>query len=401
MDGTFEVDTGAEDSLKAPGGYKAGVTTLINDSSATLLRRIVLLNGRMDGSNSNGQVTYLGGHDYSTSLPITSNPQTNGVRIFLNAIFAADCALSSSQGDPSLSLSAPAIVSGNTIPYSFSYTNPGPRPLENIRITDLLPTGATYVAGSASTPPTTDAGGALVWDLPTLQPGDTATLTFSLTVSASGDYPNSVQMLFSHLSVQTLTSNLVSTAVTTGGTTPGAGSGGGPASLPKTGFAPDRVTVLPSQPASAAYSNLDDLWLEIPSLHIRSSVVGVPPAKAGTWDVTWLGDKLGWLNGTAFPSWVGNSVITGHAYDSNGQPGPFANIKSLKYGDPILLHLYGGTYRFEVRSVRLSPASTTGFAFADLERFSYLTLLTCQGYDPASNSYLFRRIVRAVLVDVK
>ena len=31
---------------------------------------------------------------------------------------------------------------------------------------------------------------------------------------------------------------------------------------------------------------------------------------------------------------------------------------------------------------------------------SYLTLITCQGYNPFSDSYLFRRIVRAVLVSM-
>lgn len=41
----------------------------------------------LDGDNDNGRVTYLAGHDYSVALPITSNPQTNGVRLFLNSLF--------------------------------------------------------------------------------------------------------------------------------------------------------------------------------------------------------------------------------------------------------------------------------------------------------------------------
>jgi LPXTG-site transpeptidase (sortase) family protein len=171
-------------------------------------------------------------------------------------------------------------------------------------------------------------------------------------------------------------------------------------SLPRTGFAPNVVTVLPAQPEKHAYSKLGSLWLEVPSLKIKTNIVGVPQSE-NTWDVKWLGQDAGWLNGTAFPSWEGNSVVTGHAIDANGLPGPFANIKNLKYGDQIIVHMSGEQYIFEVRNSRLARPYSTKFAFEHLEEHSYLTLITCQGYNPISNSYLFRRIIRAVLVDVK
>jgi LPXTG-site transpeptidase (sortase) family protein len=171
-------------------------------------------------------------------------------------------------------------------------------------------------------------------------------------------------------------------------------------SLPDTGFAPDVVTSLPSQPVYKAYSFLGDIWLEIPSQNIKTDIVGVPQSNHG-WDVTWLGNDIGWLNGTAFPSWEGNSILTAHVFNSNGLPGPFVNIKNLKDGDEIIVHLYGEKYVFEVRKTRISRPSTTYFAFEHLEDHSYLTLITCQGYNPLTDSYLFRRIVRAVLVDVQ
>ena len=171
-------------------------------------------------------------------------------------------------------------------------------------------------------------------------------------------------------------------------------------SLPETGFAPGVVTPLPSQAANKAYASLGDLWLEIPSQGLKTSIVGVPPSDAG-WDVTWLGNNIGWLNGTAFPTWSGNSVLTGHAFNANGLPGPFANIKNLNYGDRVIVHLSGEKYVFEVQSTRLSRPTSTGFAFEHLEGYSYLTLITCQVYNPITDSYLFRRIVRAVLVDVE
>ncbi|MCI0552417.1 MAG: SBBP repeat-containing protein [Anaerolineae bacterium] len=170
--------------------------------------------------------------------------------------------------------------------------------------------------------------------------------------------------------------------------------------LPDTGFTPNTVTSLPSQPMHKAYSFLGDIWLEIPTQNIRIDIVGVPQSDQG-WDVTWLGNNIGWLHGTAFPSWEGNSVLTGHVYSPNGLPGPFLNIKNLKYGDNIIVHLYGQKHIFEVQSTRFSRPTSTGFALKHLEDRSYLTLITCQGYNPLSDSYLFRRIVRAVLVDVQ
>jgi LPXTG-site transpeptidase (sortase) family protein len=173
-----------------------------------------------------------------------------------------------------------------------------------------------------------------------------------------------------------------------------------PRSLPHTGFAPNVVSVLPSQPVELAYTQMSDLWLEIPSQNIKFNIVGVPQVD-NTWDVKWLGQDAGWLNGTAFPTWEGNSVVTAHVTDSNGLPGPFANLKDLKYGNQVIVHLLDQQYIFEVRSTRLVRPQTTNYAFEHLKDNSYLTLITCQNYNEKDNSYLFRRVVRAVLINVK
>lgn len=146
---------------------------------------------------------------------------------------------------------------------------------------------------------------------------------------------------------------------------------------------------------------MGDIWLEIPSLGVKSNIVGVPQSEDNTWNVDWLGADTGWLNGSAFPTWNGNSVLTAHVTDANGLPGPFAAIKDLKYGERIIIHLYGQKYVYEITDSRLSFPSTTGFALQSMQDHSYLTLVTCQGYNPVSESYLFRRLVRAVLIEVK
>lgn len=168
------------------------------------------------------------------------------------------------------------------------------------------------------------------------------------------------------------------------------------ASLPNTGFAPGRVTAL-SVPA-VKYTDLGDIWLDIPGLDLQSTVVGVPQTADGdSWDVSWLGSRIGWLNGSAFPSWDGNAVLTGHVWNADNTPGIFLNLKDLSYGDRLNLYVFGDLYTYEVRENRqISPADSKD-VFKH-ENLPWLTLVTCEDFDPKSDGYTHRRIVRAVLV---
>ncbi len=170
--------------------------------------------------------------------------------------------------------------------------------------------------------------------------------------------------------------------------------------MPEVGFAPQRGTVLSAQPAEKAYADLGDLWLEIPRLGVQMPIVGVPQQADGEWDVSWLGDQAGWLNGTAFPTYEGNSVLTGHVYDAYGNPGPFVYLNWLWWGDEVIVHAWGAQYVYEVRQVmQVAPGATS--SVIKHEELPWVTLITCRGYDEASNSYKYRVVVRAVLVDVK
>jgi LPXTG-site transpeptidase (sortase) family protein len=167
--------------------------------------------------------------------------------------------------------------------------------------------------------------------------------------------------------------------------------------LPSTGFAPGVVTPLPAQPAEKAYQALGDLWLEIPKLGVKMPIVGIP-ARGEEWDLTWLWDQAGWLEGTAYPTHAGNSAITGHVYLPSGQPGPFYKLDALRFGDAVIVHLGGQRYVFEVRQVqRVSPNTLSALRHEELP---WLTLITCREYDPKTNSYRSRLIVRAVLVKI-
>ena len=167
--------------------------------------------------------------------------------------------------------------------------------------------------------------------------------------------------------------------------------------LPSTGFAPGRVTTLLPQTNRMAYTALGNLWLELPRLGVKRAITGVPLVD-GTWDVSWLNGDVGWLEGTSFPGQPGNSALTAHNYDANGQPGSFADLSKLKWGDQIILHVYGVTLRYEVRQVlRTSPDNPRPLKH---EEKSWLTLITCQGYDPVQDAYQQRVSVRAVLMEV-
>jgi LPXTG-site transpeptidase (sortase) family protein len=160
----------------------------------------------------------------------------------------------------------------------------------------------------------------------------------------------------------------------------------------------NEVTPLPTQPLDKAYASYSDLWLEIPKLGVKLPIVGVPSTSTG-WDVTWLGRNAGWLDGSAFPTWDGNSVITAHVWDAFNQPGPFAKLKDLKYGDQVKIHAFGQVYTYEIRESRSIAPSDQSRVFKHEEK-PWLTLLTCEDYKELSKTYSHRRMVKAVLISV-
>ncbi len=170
--------------------------------------------------------------------------------------------------------------------------------------------------------------------------------------------------------------------------------------LPRTGFAPGVLTKIPSQPNIEAYSEMNGMWLEIPSLGLKSAIVGVPMNEAGEWDVTWLGNQVGWLNGTAFPTWNGNSLLTAHVTDSNGKPGLFFDLGKMSWGNKILIHSWGQVYTYEVRSVNLWLSPDSISTATKHEELPWITLITCHDYNEKSDTYLWRTMIRAVLINV-
>ncbi|HKJ27974.1 MAG TPA: sortase [Anaerolineales bacterium] len=173
---------------------------------------------------------------------------------------------------------------------------------------------------------------------------------------------------------------------------------GSASSLPATGFRHGEVTELPKQPAATAYAD-STMILEIPTLGVSMPVVGVPQSNS-SWDVTWLGNSAGYLYGSAFPTWEGNTVLTGHVWDANNQPGPFSELNTLQYGDRVQIQAWGLTYTYEVRESNLVTTKDLDGVFQS-EDYDWVTLVTCEIYNPVEGNYFFRRVVRAVLISVQ
>jgi LPXTG-site transpeptidase (sortase) family protein len=178
------------------------------------------------------------------------------------------------------------------------------------------------------------------------------------------------------------------------------GAGYSASKLPSTGFAPKRETVLSEQPADKAYAAMGNVWMEIPKLGLEANIVGVPLTDEGTWDVTWLNNDAGWLEGSAFPSYSGNSVLTGHYWNSLGSSGPFRYIYSLVPGDKIIVHAYGEEFEFTIRSVDQVKSDVTADKLLQHKDTPWLTLVTCRGY-LANNNFLYRVIVTAEMTKGK
>jgi LPXTG-site transpeptidase (sortase) family protein len=166
--------------------------------------------------------------------------------------------------------------------------------------------------------------------------------------------------------------------------------------IPVTGFAPNTVTELNIE-SHPAYKSTN-VMIEIPTIKLKTSIVGVP-LKNGTWDPSLLLDQVGWLNGTAYPTWAGNSVLMGHVVNTNGKPSILFNLKYVNPGE--FIYVYGLGYRYTYKVVSNKLVLPDDISVLKHEDKAYLTLITCDAYDERSATYLRRVAVRAELVDVR
>ena len=290
----------------------------------------------------------------------------------------------------------------------------------DVLLTDGLPTGLAYIPGSESSvglAPTSYSYNAatavltFIWNEFPL--GATSTVTFqaafigpSPVVNAAGLEWTSIEIdpISPGVPVQRSTYNVNSTerrydplTVTINDYRAGddARIEVPESNLPLTGFKPGESTVLPLQPEEKAYTEMGDMWLEIPKLKLKMPITGVPYV-GSNWDLTWLSDQAGYLEGSTFPGQVGNTAITAHVVLADGTPGPFRSIEKLLWGDQIILHINGEKFIYELRqSINVLPSDYSLFRY---DGYTWVTLITCDEYNKTTGTYLKRTMVKAVLV---
>jgi LPXTG-site transpeptidase (sortase) family protein len=282
---------------------------------------------------------------------------------------------------------------GSAVVYTITVGNNGNVNATNVILTDTKPAFLDIVSITISPNPGVTpviAGNTFTINFGTVRPSDVYVITVVTRVNAQGQPPGGSNQV--SITTSSARDRMFNNSASAGLQIT---ASGGDTNLPETGFAPDEITSLSHVPREHYLQTT--LTLEIPSLGVNIPIVGVPQ-RNGEWNVSWLGRQAGWLEGSAFPSWSGNSVLTSHVYLPNGLPGPFINLDTLKYGDRVIVHAFGQKYSFEVRTnVIVEPEDTSALKH---EERPWLTLVTCKDYDEKTNTYRKRVVVRAVLVSV-
>jgi len=369
--------------------------TLTADAGTQIIR---LTGGTLAGSSSCTLAVPVRGStigDYQNCIPVDALTNDQGAR---NHEPACD----------TLTVTAPVIIDpavtkgvdpasaeiGETVTFTLIVTNEGNASASNVELVDPIPAFLdiiSVVIAPDDGPTTSIVGNTVTIAFGTLDEDEVYTVTITTVVNSRGAPPGGTNSAsVTTTSADADPDNNADSALVT--------ITGGAADAPATGFAPGRMTALPAQPADRAYATLGDLWIEIPALGVRLPIVGVPQTKDG-WDVTWLGSQAGYLYGTAFPTWKGNSVITSHVTLPSGRAGPFSNLKNLRWDDQVIVHYAGQRHVYSVRTTSAVSAGHPSI-FRHEDR-SWLTLVTCGGYDNASGEYRYRVVVKAVLTSIE
>jgi LPXTG-site transpeptidase (sortase) family protein len=166
--------------------------------------------------------------------------------------------------------------------------------------------------------------------------------------------------------------------------------------LPTTGFPPGLITPN-NKRIIIPFTAQHQMRLRIVKNRIDIPILGVPLVN-GQWNTHWLSYQAGYLEGSAFPTWKGNSIITAHLYLSNGEPGPFIDLDKLQFGDFIIIEAWNQSYIYSVRSKEIVPASYH-LSFED-EPYSWVTLVTCAAFNETTGQFDSRLLVKAVLIKI-
>ena len=146
-------------------------------------------------------------------------------------------------------------------------------------------------------------------------------------------------------------------------------------------------------PKDLKYEPLE-MMLEIPSLDVTSEIVEVPVI-GNEYAVTWLGNSVGLLEGSALPG-EGTAVLAAHNHLNDTESGPFASLRFMEEGDRIFVR--DNMNDLQTYAVYANvKAAETDFEAVDHVADTFdntLILITCED-EMISGGYASRRIIAA------
>ena len=163
--------------------------------------------------------------------------------------------------------------------------------------------------------------------------------------------------------------------------------------LPRTGFSAVHPLDLAAMPNDLKYGS-PDMILEIPTLGVLSEIVEVPVLN-NEYAVTWLGDSVGMLEGSAQPG-EGMVILAAHNHLNDSESGPFALLSSMEEGERIFIR-DGNNDLLTFIVYANAKVSETDFEAVDQIAGSFedtLIMITCED-EMISGGYANRRIVAA------
>ncbi len=169
--------------------------------------------------------------------------------------------------------------------------------------------------------------------------------------------------------------------------------------LPRTGFSAACSLSSNTMPKDLKYGS-PDMILEIPSLGVSSEIVEVPVWE-NEYAVTWLGDSVGMLEGSAQPG-KGTVILAAHNHLNDTESGPFALLGSMEEGERVFIR-DGNNDLHTFIVYANAKVSETDFETVDQIAASFedtLIMITCED-EMISGGYANRRVVFAKPVDSK
>jgi MYXO-CTERM domain-containing protein len=197
MDGAFGTVGGSEPAYSLADflgvGYKKAMEVTFITKKPEAEEDDVWMTGYLDGECNitdpflggpvvceSGKVSYLGGHRYQTDVPLSGSPTSQGTRLFLNALFEADCVTTSGQPDIMLAIEGEATLVAPSLParstYQATYANLGAGAALDAVLTAVTPDGASLISFE---PDGTQSGADVSWTIGSIgsfvpRPGDPA-----------------------------------------------------------------------------------------------------------------------------------------------------------------------------------------------------------------------------------